>query len=259
MYDASYIVNNMQKEFVLTEEITSQTEEFLESIYRLQERDGVAKTGELVEMLRVVPGTVTNTIERLEKRRLVTHETYRGVKLTEEGMNIALRILRSHRLSERLLTDILHMKWNQVHEAACRLEHGITDDVAGNIEKVLKSPQTCPHGNPIPTDQGSIIAEQSGLLSKLDPGEEGLVTSIIDENPSTLKYIEKLGLKPGARVKVLKNAFPEGPLTVRINRFECEISPKTSSILRVKKLGGGSEVSSEADECRDKTEEPKCR
>jgi Mn-dependent DtxR family transcriptional regulator len=65
----------------LTEEVTSQTEEFLESIYRLQERDGVARTSELVKMLNIVPGTVTNTVERLEKRELIKHEAYRGVKL----------------------------------------------------------------------------------------------------------------------------------------------------------------------------------
>ncbi len=157
----------------MTTEMTSQTEEFLESIYRLQERDGVARTTELIRMLSVVPGTVTNTVERLEKRGLITHETYRGVKLTEKGVNIALHVLRRHRLSERLLTDILHMDRDQVHEAACRLEHGLTEDVTENIERVLESPKTCPHGNPIPTNLGRIAEKQSELLSSLCPGEKG--------------------------------------------------------------------------------------
>lgn len=96
----------------MAEAVTIQTEEFLESTYRLQQRDGVARTSELVKMLKVVPGTVTNTVERLEKKGLVTHEAYKGVRLTEEGRNVALKVLRRHRLSECLLADMLHMKWD---------------------------------------------------------------------------------------------------------------------------------------------------
>ena len=141
----------------MTENVTSQTEDFLQAVYRLQERTGVARTGELVKTLKVVPGTVTNTVERLERRGLVTHEAYRGVKLTDKGRSIALRVLRRHRLSERLLSDILGIEQNRVHEAACRLEHGVTNEVAKNIEKVLEWPRTCPHGKPIPTGCGAII------------------------------------------------------------------------------------------------------
>ena len=91
-------------------EVSVVTEEYLESIFRLQEKRGIARTSEIVKLLKVAPGTVTNTIERLERKGLVTHTPYKGVKLTEEGARIAMRVIRKHRLSERLLTDILHVE-----------------------------------------------------------------------------------------------------------------------------------------------------
>ena len=123
-------------------EVTPKIEEYLEGIYRLQERNGVARTSNIVKLLQVVPGTVTNTVEKLEKEGLVIHEPYRGVKLTEKGFKIALRVLRKHRLSERLLTDILSMDWDEAHEAACRLEHAITDNIIKKLEKALGHPKT---------------------------------------------------------------------------------------------------------------------
>lgn len=88
-------------------ELSHETEEYIEAIYRLQRRNGAAKTTELARELNVVPGSVTNTIEHLKKHGLVKHEPYRGVKLTAKGEKLALNILREHRLAERLLTDIL--------------------------------------------------------------------------------------------------------------------------------------------------------
>jgi DtxR family Mn-dependent transcriptional regulator len=226
----------------LTEEITNQTEEFLESIYRLQERDGVARTSELVKMLNIVPGTVTNTVERLEKRGLVRHEAYRGVKLTEEGRAIALQVLRRHRLSERLLSDVLKMEWNQIHEAACQLEHGLTEEVAENIEKLLEQPSTCPHGNPIPTIEGEITEKPTAPLLTLSPGEEGTVTNITDEKQTSLEHIERLGLKPGAHVKVIDKNSHGLTITVQINGTHKKTTSRIAQIIRVKVKKSGDDV-----------------
>ena len=125
----------------MSEEVTAVIEEYLEGIYRLQEKSGVARTSEIVKLLQVVPGTVTNTVERLEKEGLVTHEPYKGVKLTEKGRKIALNVIRRHRLSERLLTDILRVKWSEAHKAACRLEHAIIHEIVKPLEKALGHPR----------------------------------------------------------------------------------------------------------------------
>jgi len=218
----------------LTEELTSQTEEFLETIYRLQERNGVARTSELVKMLRIVPGTVTNTVERLEKRGLIKHEVYKGVKLTKEGEIIALRILRKHRLSERLLSDVLKMEWNQIHGAACQLEHGITEDVAKSIEKRLNQPMTCPHGNPIPALDGEIFEENTVPLSTLNPGNEGTVKRITDESQEILEHMVNIGLKPGVYVRIAAKNTRKGTLTIQVNGASQKTTLKVASVVHVK-------------------------
>jgi DtxR family Mn-dependent transcriptional regulator len=131
------------------------TEEYLECIYRLQLKNGVARTSEIVKSLGVVPGTVTNTVERLERENLVIHVPYKGVKLTDAGREIAVDTLKRHRLAERLLTDILGLEGKEVHSAACKLEHGFSDKVVRCVEKTLGYPETCPHGNLIKTGKGT--------------------------------------------------------------------------------------------------------
>jgi len=219
----------------MNEEVTAVIEEYLEGIYRLQEKSGVARTSDIVELLQVVPGTVTNTIDRLEKGGLVTHEPYKGVKLTEEGRKIALHVIRRHRLSERLLTDILHVKWSEVHTAACRLEHGITSDITKNLEKALDHPRTCPHGNPIPTECGGIVEEETQPLTELDEKERGTIAKITEEKSDFLRYLDTIGLTPGASIEVLKKAPFDGPVTLKVGGVSHALSHAMASIIQVKR------------------------
>lgn len=197
--------------------VSDVTEEYLESIYRLQQQQGVARTSEIVKMLNVVPGTVTNTIKRLQREGLVTHEPYKGVTLTDKGRRIAVDVLRRHRLSERLLTDILNIEWDQAHQAACRLEHGLTEDVVNRLESVLGYPTTCPHGNPIPTKSGAITEEASEPLTQLKTRERGVVVKIEHEDPAILRYLATLNLKPGTIIDVIEKAPFDGPITISVD------------------------------------------
>jgi len=219
----------------MAREVSSATEEYLEGIYRLQEKSGVARTSDLVNLLKVAPGTVTNTVERLEKEGLITHEPYKGVKLTEKGRKISLQVLRRHRLSERLLTDILHVKWDKAHKAACKLEHAITNDIIKNLEKALGYPKTCPHGNPIPTQHGGIFEEESEPLTNLNPKEEGVIIKIAEEKSDLLQYLATLGLTPGTPIKVVEKAPFKGPITIKADKTDRALSLEIASIIKVKK------------------------
>jgi DtxR family Mn-dependent transcriptional regulator len=216
-------------------EVTEVVEEYLEGIYRLQERSGVARTSDIVKVLQVVPGTVTNTVERLEKDGMLRHEPYRGVRLTDKGRKIALDVIRRHRLSERLLTDFMRVDWDKAHDAACRLEHGITNDVIKKLEKALGHPKTCPHGNPIPTACGGIIEEKSEPLSTFEPKESGVVAKIEDETPEVLKYIAALGLLPGASIEIVEKAPFDGPVTVGVSGANHALSLSMASNIWVKR------------------------
>jgi len=217
-------------------EVTSATEEYLEIIYKLQEKRGVATTSDLVRSLKVAPGTVTNTIARLEKESLVIHKPYRGVKLTEKGRRIALRTIRKHRLSERLLTDLLNVEWERVHEAACKLEHSISDEIAKKIEKALGHPKTCPHGNPIPTECGGIIEESSKPLTEFDLGERGVIAKITDERRELLEYLNSLKVRPDKIVEIIDKAPFGGPITIKIEGERHALSPEIASLIEVRKI-----------------------
>jgi DtxR family Mn-dependent transcriptional regulator len=218
----------------MSEEVTAVIEEYLEGIYRLQEKSGIARTSDLVNLLKVVPGTVTNTVERLEKEGFITHEPYKGVKLTEKGLKVALQVVRRHRLSERLLTDILHVEWDKVHEAACKLEHGISDEIIKPLEKALGHPKTCPHGNPIPTKCGGITEEKSQPLTALKEHEKGIIAKITDENPELLHYLNSIGIVPQVQIEVVEKAPFNGPITLKTDGTTHALSRAVASIIRVK-------------------------
>jgi DtxR family Mn-dependent transcriptional regulator len=210
-------------------------EEYLEQIYRLEKEHGVARTKHIAEMVGVSLGTVTNTIKALEQQKLVVHEPYKGVKLTEDGLRIAIDVIRRHRLAERLLTDFLKVDWSRVHEHACELEHAITDDLTKPLEKALGHPTTCPHGNPIPTMCGGMLEDESQPLLERDKGETSIVVKIVKERQDVLKYLMTMNLVPGVCIEVVEKAPFNGPITVKINGQIHPISRKIASIVWVKK------------------------
>ncbi|NIR88045.1 metal-dependent transcriptional regulator [Candidatus Bathyarchaeota archaeon] len=215
--------------------ISKRSEEYLEAIYRLEKKTGSARTMELARQLNVTPGSVINTIESLERRRLIIHKPYKGVKLTEEGRKLALEVLRRHRLAERLLMDFLRLDWSQVHDAACKLEHAITEEIIKPLEKALKHPKTCPHGNPIPTACGGIIEEKSEPLLHLNPKEKAIIAKITKEESSTLKHLATLGLMPGAFIEVEHKSSYGGPITIKVGEVSHTLEHKLASIISVRR------------------------
>jgi DtxR family Mn-dependent transcriptional regulator len=212
--------------------LSYEAEEYVEAIYRLQKRTGVAKTKELAEELRVVPGSITNTIEHLEKHGLVAHEPYRGVKLTTKGEKLALDILRRHRLAERLLTDVLDAEWSDVHESACRLEHVLTDDVIALLEKKLQRPRFCPHGNPIPTEHGEVEEEECYPLTEIGLNIVCDVTKIVDGKREKLLRLASKGIKPNVPIDVVEKR--RSGMVLRVAGKECTLSYSDASSVWVK-------------------------
>lgn len=216
--------------------VSNEAEEYLEVIYRLEKRRGSARTMEIARELKVVPGSVTNTIASLERRGLVIHEPYRGVKLTEKGRKLALGVLRRHRLAERLLTDILHIDWSEVHDAACKLEHAIPPNLIKPLEKTLGHPKTCPHGNPIPTACGGILEEKKEPLANLEAGECGIIINITDEKSDLLQDLAASGITPGVRIEVEEKPSFRGSITVRVGGKSCALDYSVVSNIYVKRI-----------------------
>lgn len=177
-------------------------EELLETIYRLEELKGKARTGEIASTLGVTRGTVTTLLARLERKGLVVRRPYKGVKLSPEGRALAAGVLRRHRLSEMFLSKMLNMPWSKVHSHACKLEHALDDEVLDALERTLKRPKKCPHGNPIPNKSGKLLKDRSIPLSKAEVGFKGKVVKVVDEKEEFLERLASVGLIPGAPLKV---------------------------------------------------------
>ncbi len=188
----------------MTVELSHEAEEYLEAIYKLQKRRGIARTKELAEELKVVPGSITNTIAHLEKHGLVEHTPYKGVRLTAKGEKLALNIIRRHRLAERLLTDLLEADWSSVHETACRLEHALTEDVLFLLERRLGYPKFCPHGNPIPTGNGELSDVECCPLTSMAVNQTCIVVKFLDERKETLLSLASKGIKPNVPLHIVK-------------------------------------------------------
>ena len=160
----------------------------------------------LVERLGVSAPTVSETVARLEREGLLALDESRVVRLTEQGRAAATAVMRRHRLAERLLVDVLHVPWHQVHTEAHRLEHAISDTLEPYLVKVLGDPGTCPHGNPIPGSAHPADPREQVALADLVAGEPAVVCRIdeqIESLPDALRTLEDRRLIPGCPVQVV--------------------------------------------------------
>jgi len=140
-----------------TRKLTVSKEDYLKAIWSLSERrseQSNAMTRDLAEHLQVSPPAVSRMLKQMERQSLVAHIPYYGVRLTEKGRGVALKIVRRHRLLELFLAKALDYPLEQVHDEAERLEHHISDEFEDRIDRFLAFPKECPHGSPIPTVGG---------------------------------------------------------------------------------------------------------
>jgi DtxR family Mn-dependent transcriptional regulator len=208
-------------------------EDYLKAIYRLQESGAQVTTQRLSDELGVTGPSVTNMVKRLHDLRLVEHSRYREVKLTEAGRKIALEVVRHHRLLELYLAETLGLPWDQVHEEAERLEHHLSDEVEARMDSALGFPTHDPHGDPIPSREGTIDAVSGRRLLDMQPGQAAAVTRVSDRDPEQLRYLGELGLYPGATVKVLEKLPFGGPIRIDVNGVEHVIGPPLAAAVHI--------------------------
>lgn len=171
----------------------------------------------LARRLGVRAASVTGMLQKLAAQHppLVRYEKHRGARLAPAGKMRALEVIRHHRLLERFLHDVLDYAWDEVHEEAERLEHFISEKLEDRIAAKLGDPQTDPHGHLIPERNGVTLERIETPLSKWACGLPAIISSVSDRNPSDLRDIERLGLRPGVRI-VLEPGMRGASLTARI-------------------------------------------
>src|SRR5262249_26027320 len=130
-------------------------------------------------------------------------------RLTEKGREVAVSIVRRHRLAERLLVDVIGLEWEKVHKEADRWEHAISADVEEKLVALLGDPATCPHGNPIPGSSHKIEGGSATLLMQSDPGPVVVrrISEKVEIDDGALEFLAEAALIPGSNALVVaKNA-----------------------------------------------------
>ncbi len=191
-------------------------EEYCETIFELDE-DGVdVIQARIVERLQISRPAVSEMIKKMADAQLVKIKE-NSITLTNEGLSLANRVVRRHRLAERFLTDVLGLSWAEAHHEAGKWEHVISPRVEAAFLQVLEDPTTCPHGNPIPGSNYQ-LPEGTSSLSEISVGDKFIIERIPEElefQPGLLEFLEESNLIPGENGTVTA-VSPDGTTTVDV-------------------------------------------
>ena len=198
---------------------TPAIQDYLKGIYTVSEDRGgteAVTTKALAERMGVSAASSTNMLKKLGSLGLVEHVPYRGARLTPAGRDIALEVIRHHRLLETYLSQALGVPWDRVHEEAEVLEHVLSEDLEDRIAALLGHPTADPHGHPIPSKELTMPPASEVVLWDVADGTEVRVDRVSDGVSEALRFLDAAGIRPGTTVEVVKRGPVNGPLFVRV-------------------------------------------
>ena len=208
-------------------------QDYLREIYKLELDGERATTSKIAARMGVAPPSVTSMLKKLARLRLLEHVPYRGVSLTSSGRDIALEVIRHHRLIEQFLVEKLGLGIDEVHSEADRLEHALSEELEAWIDASLGHPTSDPHGDPIPGPDLQLASPRVMALTDLREGDQRRVRRVPDGDAELLRYLSSLRLLPGSRVEVRRAAPFGGPLTVVVEGEEHAISRELAALIGV--------------------------
>lgn len=179
-----------------------EVEDYVKTIYKMQQDEQAVTTTGVAKILGKSPSAASKMFKYLSEMRLVDHTRYQGVQLTPTGEKVALEIIRHHRLLELYLHQALGYSWDTVDAEAEKLEHHISEDFEDKIDRLLDFPLHDPHGDPIPTRDGTIAPLRGKPLSQSQPEERVVIMRVRDSSPEALRYLAHIGMKLGAKIEI---------------------------------------------------------
>ena len=215
--------------------VSPNVQDYAKAVYALEVRSSgeAVSTNDLAERLGVTPGSVSAMVRKLDDLGLVEHEPYKGVRLTEQGREVALEVLRHHRLIELFLAQELGMGWDRVHAEAEVLEHVLSEELEQLISTRLGNPTVDPHGDPIPTHEFEIEEVPTRSLDELAPGTVGRFVRVSDSDPKMLRYLTGQGVTLGDRLEVTGRQPFGGPVFVRLGDYELPLGGELARAMRI--------------------------
>jgi DtxR family transcriptional regulator, Mn-dependent transcriptional regulator len=209
-------------------------ENYLKSIYHLSEAGSKeVLTNELAEAMNTKAASVTDMIKKLAGKDFIAYEKYHGVNITAKGKSLALTVIRKHRLWETFLVQTLGFKWDEVHEVAEQLEHIQSPLLIEKLDELLGFPKVDPHGDPIPDHNGKIKSPQKVMLGSLKAGTDSVIVAVKDSDSQLLKYLDKIGARPGKKIKILEIQDYDGSMEVLIGGQKFFVSKEVSENILV--------------------------
>jgi len=186
--------------------------DYLKAIYKLQQGDEPVTTMALAAHLKIKAASATGMVKKLATLALAEHTPYHGVRLTTQGEIDALELIRHHRLLELYLAQQVGLPWEKVDAEAERLEHVLSEDLEDRLDEILGHPTCDPHGDPIPSRNGTLPQVTLHRLHELACGDRAIVRRVSDRDPEALRRIGQAGLFPGTAVQIVEQSSDDALL-----------------------------------------------
>ncbi|RLZ02867.1 metal-dependent transcriptional regulator [Kocuria tytonicola] len=197
-------------------ELSASTQDYVKTIWRLGEWEPErVTTTSLAAQMGLAPSTVSEALKKLTAQGLVVRPSYGAVQLTEQGREVAVHMVRRHRLLEMFLATELGYPWDEVHDEAEVLEHAVTDRFIDRLDEKLGHPRSDPHGDVIPSKDGVVAAPSALPLADVTEPALVRVTRVSDADPRTLRLLGQHGIGPGSLLRVLPGSLPQRGVRVR--------------------------------------------
>ena len=215
--------------------MTYSEENYLKVIYHLSltASKGIT-TNSIANVMESKPSSVTDMVQKLADKDLITYKKYQGVSLTDKGMLTALMIVRKHRLWEVFLVDKLDFSWDEVHDVAEQLEHIKSEKLIDKLDEFLDFPTEDPHGDPIPDKHGKVTKVEKQLLSEVEVGRKAICVGVKDSSSAFLQYLDKQQIALGSKLAVIARENFDQSLTLLVDQKEVTVSNKIAGNLFVK-------------------------
>lgn len=202
------------------DELSTKMRAYLAEIYHLADREaatnGYISTSAVADTLNVSAPAVNRMVNRLKELGMLIHEPYQGIKLTSDGEREALKQLRSQRIAESFLVKVMGFQWDDIHEDAQQISSAVGESILTRMADMAGNPTHSPHGEPIPSMEGTLPAADDLPLSSTEAGMAVTVTRLRTREADRLNYIAALGLIPGVTFDVLHIAPFSGPMQLKV-------------------------------------------
>ncbi|MAR39670.1 MAG: iron-dependent repressor [Flavobacteriales bacterium] len=215
--------------------ITSAEENYLKAILSISlKEDSKVSTNSISREIGTSAASVSDMLKKLQDKKLIKYEKYKGVELSKKGEIKAINILRKHRLWETFLVNNLGFNWGEVHDVAEQLEHIKSSELIDRLDSYLSFPKYDPHGEPIPNKEGKIPSRNTIPLNELKVGIKGNVMGVTLDDKTFLNYLTQLNISIGTEIELIEKIIFDKSLSIKIEKNNNHITNDVAKHLLIR-------------------------